>query len=109
MKIILGIKKGQYYNKTNDGKLILREMMKKYIPEEISSAVKQGFSAPDASWFKGDSIDFVKKSLLNKNNSIYKILEFDIANELIDFHLQGKENKRLFIWSMLNLNEILTY
>ena len=47
------------------------------------------------------------KIRLNKNNSIYQILNFDVANELIDFHLQGQEIKRLFIWSMLNLNDII--
>lgn len=32
--------------------------MKDYIPKEITQGVKQGFSAPDASWFKGESINF---------------------------------------------------
>ena len=35
--------------------------MRKYIPEDISKAVKQGFSAPDNNWFKGESIKFVEK------------------------------------------------
>ena len=30
--------------------------MSKYIPAEIVEAKKQGFSSPDASWFKGESI-----------------------------------------------------
>ena len=34
-----------------DGKVILREAMQGLIPPEILSARKQGFSAPDASWF----------------------------------------------------------
>ena len=33
--------------KTNDGKIILRKVMSKYIPKDISTATKQGFSAPD--------------------------------------------------------------
>ena len=50
------------FQKTNDGKQILRDMMSKYIPEEIVEAKKQGFSSPDAS-FKGESIEFVKRLL----------------------------------------------
>ena len=46
----------------------MREVMKRYIPEDITSAQKQGFSSPDASWFKGESIDFVKRSLLDKKH-----------------------------------------
>ena len=30
--------------------------------DNINKAVKQGFSSPDNSWFKGESIDFVQKS-----------------------------------------------
>ena len=43
----------QYFMKTNDGKKILRKLSKKYFSEETSESIKQGFSAPDRSWFKG--------------------------------------------------------
>ena len=60
-----GDKKEQYFQKTNDGKQILRDMMSRYIPSDITDAPKQGFSSPDASWFKGESIDFVKEKVLD--------------------------------------------
>ena len=63
---ISGNKTSDYFQRTNDGKQILRNMMSKHIPKEIVNAPKKGFSSPDASWFKGESIDFVKKKLLNK-------------------------------------------
>jgi len=46
-------KTAKYYQKTNDGKLLLRKMMSRHIPAEVADREKQGFSAPDASWFKG--------------------------------------------------------
>jgi asparagine synthase (glutamine-hydrolysing) len=52
----------KHFEKTGDGKLILRKVMQRYVPEQITSAVKQGFSAPDASWFKGESIEYVRES-----------------------------------------------
>ena len=54
------------FRKTNDGKQILRDVMTRYIPKEITEAKKQGFSSPDASWFKGESIEFVRNTLSNK-------------------------------------------
>ena len=51
-----------------------------YIPEEITKAEKQGFSSPDASWFKGESIDFVKQKLSNPKSQLY---EFFIKNHKI--------------------------
>jgi asparagine synthase (glutamine-hydrolysing) len=100
-----GDKQGQYFRKTNDGKQILRDMMARYIPEDIVKAEKQGFSSPDASWFKGDSIDFVRERLLGKEARLYDVLDRDAIGELVGQHLRGEENRRLLIWSLLNVNE----
>jgi asparagine synthase (glutamine-hydrolysing) len=91
--------------KTNDGKVILRKAMSSYIPEDIHKAVKQGFSSPDQSWFKGESIEFVKAKLLHKDANIYKYMDRDATSKLINEHLSGEENRRLFIWSLLNFEE----
>ena len=91
--------------KTNDGKVILRKAMSKYIPEDIHKAVKQGFSSPDNSWFKGESIDFVKAKLLNSDANIYKYMDKDATQKLINEHLEAKHNRRLFVWSLLNFEE----
>lgn len=40
-------------------------------PEEITRPEKQGFSAPDASWFKCESIEFVRTVLFNPMVPIY--------------------------------------
>lgn len=98
-----GNKSGRYFQKTNDGKQILRNVMMRYIPEEITQAEKQGFSSPDASWFKGESIDFVQRKLLNQNAHLYQVLNRDAVKGLVNQHLEGVENRRLLIWSLLNL------
>ena len=36
-------KKEEYFKKTNDGKKILRDVMRNFIPEEIANAQKKGF------------------------------------------------------------------
>jgi len=102
-----GNKQGKYFLKTNDGKQILRDMMSQYIPDTVTKAVKQGFSAPDGSWFKGASIDFVRNRLLNKHEPIYEVLDYQAATKLVQEHLDGKQNRRLLIWSLLNVNEWL--
>ncbi|PRN01348.1 asparagine synthase (glutamine-hydrolyzing) [Aliarcobacter cryaerophilus] len=91
--------------KTNDGKVILRKAMSKYIPEDIHKAVKQGFSSPDQSWFKGESIEFVRAKLLNNDANIYKYMDKNATQRLINEHLSGEQNRRLFIWSLLNFEE----
>jgi len=98
-----GDKQGQFFQKTNDGKQILRDMMSRYIPAEVTQAEKQGFSSPDASWFKGESIEFVKRKLLNGDARIYEILDREAVTPLIEQHLKGEQNRRLLIWSLLNV------
>jgi asparagine synthase (glutamine-hydrolysing) len=100
-----GDKQTQFFQKTRDGKQILRDVMRQYIPDEIANAEKQGFSAPDASWFKGESIEFVKRKLMNRDARIYAWLDPDAVHELVNEHLSGKQNRRLLVWSLLSVEE----
>jgi asparagine synthase (glutamine-hydrolysing) len=97
-----GAKTQRYFQKAQDGKLILRQVMNRYIPEAITTAIKQGFSAPDSSWFKGESIDFVKKIIFNKRSSLYDVMDSAAVQELVTEHIEGRTNRRLLIWSLLN-------
>ena len=100
-----GNKTKKYFQKVKDGKLLLREVMRHYIPDEITQAEKRGFSAPDASWFRGESIEYVRRKLCSPHARIYDYMDRKTVQELIDDHIQGKENRRLFIWSLLNFEE----
>jgi asparagine synthase (glutamine-hydrolysing) len=96
-------KQSVYFQKTSDGKQLLRDMMKRYIPTEMTNAEKQGFSSPDASWFKGESIDFVRRTLIQGEPRIYNLLDRKTVTEMINEHFQGSQNRRLLIWSLLNV------
>ena len=103
----VGRKGNQYFQKTNDGKQILRDMMSRYIPTDIVEAKKQGFSSPDASWFKGESIDFVRSKLLDDRAPIFNYLDIGEIKVLVNEHLSGQKNRRLLIWSLISVNEYL--
>lgn len=100
-----GRKTRQFFEKTRDGKLVLRRAMQRFIPEKVTSAVKQGFSAPDASWFRGESIDYVRETLYNPRARIFDVLDRQATLALVDDHLEGRVNRRLLVWSLLNLEE----
>jgi len=92
----------RYYQTTSDGKKILRQAMQELVPREILEREKQGFSAPDASWFRGESIDYVKQLLLDPKAKIYEYLNPDYIQRRLEEHVSGKFNHRLFIWSLLS-------
>ncbi|KAF0119216.1 MAG: asparagine synthase [Rhodospirillaceae bacterium] len=100
-----GDKTRKFFEQSNDGKLILRRVMARHIPDDIAKARKQGFSAPDASWFRGESIDYVRDALFNPRARIYDFLDPAATRALIEDHLAGRQNRRLLIWSLLNLEE----
>lgn len=97
-----GAKTARYFNKTKDGKLLLRKVMEHYVPLEIANQEKQGFSAPDASWFRGESINYVRQMLYDGKARIYDVLDRSAVQMLLDEHLSGKQNRRLLIWSLLS-------
>ena len=103
--VISKAEKGYLENK--DGKLILRNVMSRYVPQEIATGKKQGFSAPDASWFRGESIDYVKSIVFDLNSAIYNYIDKKCVDKIFDQHIFGIENRRLLIWSIINFEEWL--
>ncbi len=100
-----GPKTARYFQQTQDGKLILRKVMERYVPQDVAEGVKKGFSAPDASWFRGDSIDYVRRRLMGPDALIFHYLDRETVQDMICDHLDGRQNRRLLIWSLLNLEE----
>jgi len=100
-----GPKTERYFEKTRDGKLLLRKVMERYVPADITNQVKQGFSGPDSSWFRGDSIDYVRDQLLAPEAAIYEFLDPAGVRPLVEEHLAGKANRRLLLWSLLSFEQ----
>jgi len=88
--------------RTADGKIVLRQAMQQVVPSEIGGRAKQGFSAPDASWFRGESIDYVNGLLRDPKARIFEYLDRRYTARVLDEHTTGNTNHRLLIWSLLS-------
>ncbi len=75
--------------------------------KDIDRADKQGFLAPDSSWFKNECREMVDSVIQNKNARIWEILDPKTVQGLVAEHMDGSQNRRLLIWSLLNFNELL--
>lgn len=91
-----------------DGKRLLRDVMRGYLPARSRNYQKQGFSAPDASWFMTDSRAMVEKVVGDPTAPVFTLLDHATVREQVDRHLAGHENRRLLIWSVLTVNELLS-
>jgi asparagine synthase (glutamine-hydrolysing) len=96
-----GVKPERYFAQTNDGKILLRRVLARYVPEHYANGMKQGFSAPDGSWFKGESIEYIRQLLFDRRARVYEFIQPDFVQGLMREHFEGLTNRRLLIWSLL--------
>ena len=97
-----GPKTNKYFEQTRDGKLILRRVMERHVPDVVTQQVKQGFSGPDATWFRGESHDYVSRLIADDDSLMYGFLDPTTVRSLVAEHVSGFRNRRLLLWSLLN-------
>lgn len=99
-------KKTLWQGQGNSGKNILRKAMEEILPEEFTTKRKQGFCAPDESWFRGTSEKYVRHTL-GDDALINEFINPAYVRNVLDIHMSGQANKRLLIWSLICFNNWL--
>ena len=94
--------KKKLYREYNDGKNVLRKAMSDYIPQKIIERKKQGFSAPDESWYRGENANYIREFLLESETLSTKYIRKEFIEKVVNEHLEKGKNHRLLIWSILN-------
>lgn len=84
------------------GKYLFRVAMEGILPDQILRKRKQGFSAPDQSWYQGPLMSYIKAVLLDRKTLSRGFFRETAIQNLLDEHLSGKVNHRLLIWSLLS-------
>lgn len=92
-------------NAHKNGKYILRKTLSKHLDKQVIECAKQGFSSPDATWFRGESISYVQKKL----STMSYCFNQEVVDQIINEHASGSKNNRLMIWSMLYLQNLSGY
>lgn len=91
----------------NNGKVLLREISKDFLPDNFSISAKKGFSAPDATWFREHSSNYITDFFSNKKDVLYEYVFFEEVQKIITTHFEGKKNNRLLIWNLLSFSSLL--
>lgn len=84
------------------GKIIFKKAMLNLLPECIINKPKQGFSAPDRSWYKGKLMDYITGLLLDNRTLSRGFFQPSFIKKIIDQHMSGRVNHRLLIWSLMS-------
>ena len=97
---------GLPWNQLGDGKIgkiIFREAVKPWVPEDIYIKPKMGFAPPDASWYRGLLREWIGNQLSEKNIRSQGILKPAYVQRKLDEHFAGTHNHVVLIWSLLSL------
>ena len=78
-----------------------------FIPKSILERKKQGFSAPDESWYRLNNANYIRDILLNSESSSSRYINKKFVRRVVDEHLNKGINHRLLIWSLLNFEQLL--
>jgi len=96
------VKQNTVYKDFDDGKNVLRKAMSSFMPDYILNRKKQGFSAPDESWYRGENADYVKELLLGKKNLSSDFINPEYVKKIVNEHINEHVNHRLLISSFMN-------
>jgi len=86
----------------NKKKALMRNVLKKYLPEQVLNKPKHGFSVPTDRWFRGKLFHYVTQTINDSEKDVGGIINFPYVNSLIKSHKEGKECHDSQIWLVLN-------
>jgi asparagine synthase (glutamine-hydrolysing) len=84
------------------GKYIFRRAMENILPDEITMNRKQGFSAPDQTWYMKHLVGYIRSMILSDRCLDRGYFCKDYLEKVLDEHVAGRVNHRLLIWSLLS-------
>ena len=94
--------KSKIYQEFDDGKNVLRKAMMDFLPDRIINRKKQGFSAPDESWYRGENASYIKQLLIGKKTISSDFINPNYIENIIHEHTEKRINHRLLLWSFMN-------
>lgn len=87
--------------KKNQGKWILRQILNKFVPENLFDRPKKGFGIPIGNWIKNEMNDWAN-DLLSKNSiNHHGFLNYETVKQLLNDHTNGKSNYEYKLWNLL--------
>ena len=86
--------------KNGKGKIILRELLKKKLPDHLIDRPKAGFSIPINQWINKPLLDWAENLLSKENIDRSGLLNFENIKKIWESQKKGYDQSSL-IWSIL--------
>ncbi|MBC3758989.1 asparagine synthase (glutamine-hydrolyzing) [Hyunsoonleella sp. SJ7] len=96
-----------YKFKKGNQKRILKDILYKYLPEDIFNRPKAGFTMPFKEWFRNELKDFVYQKLNKDSISVIPGIDPVKVAEITDQHMNGSWNNYHALWKLIVLQQWL--
>jgi asparagine synthase (glutamine-hydrolysing) len=84
-------------------KRILKDVAKRYLPDNIVNRRKVGFDSPIGQWFKDELRPFITSFLAPQQIEQSGLLDPDTVQAMLVDHWEGRRNYSLQLWSIVSL------
>lgn len=89
--------------KGGSGKWLIKEIARKYLPENIVDRRKVGFKVPLDNWFRGGLKDYVHDLLLGRDSFTSSYFNRRVVTRLLADHTGNRRNEELRLWTLMGL------
>ena len=79
----------------SDQKIILKNLLNKYLPESYYERPKMGFEVPIDDWLRGPLRDFTYDTIKNLKNNTNIDLNYIVIDKKLSEHMSGKSNSTI--------------
>jgi len=86
------------------GKLPLRELAARRLPEEVRNKPKQGFSIPAAKWLRGDLKPMAEALLFDASRPFGGVLDDQVVRGMWQEHQSAARDHSVFLWGLMMLS-----
>lgn len=87
--------------RNGEGKWILKQILNKYVPKNLTGRSKKGFSIPLDNWLRGPLKDWAENLLNEKRLSQEGYFDYKLIRKKWSEHLSHKNNWQLDLWNVL--------
>ena len=84
-------------------KYLLKKACRSLLPDAVNWRGKQGFGIPTGAWLRGPLREWSREILLDPQAGIFRFLEKNYVEFILNDHLKGSNNHGSRIWALLML------